>query len=394
MARPKNHTPSYLLHKSSGKARVTWTDSLGQRQEKLLPGEHGSMESKSAFARLLLELATTSRPVQAKQAESLNEALLAYLEHATGYYSKSNELYSIKYALRPIRELYGDERPEDFGPKKLAAVRESMVREGLTRQGINKRVRLIVRCFKWLVAEELVPSSVHESLKALSGLKAGKSIAKESEERGPVEESIVMATLDQMSGHPRAIVELLWLTGARPGELCKMTLAQLDTSGSVWLYRVAHHKSSHRGKVRTVALGPRAIAVLKAHLEQRGPIGPDDPVFSPLANREARFQTMRAERKTKVQPSQVNRKKKKPRRLPADCYSPNAISQAVEKAAKLAKVEHWFPYQLRHAFATRIRKQFGLEEAQVLLGHAAADVTQVYAQRDEAKAVEVAKNVG
>jgi integrase len=394
MGRPRNHTPSYLAHQKTGKGRAVWTDSLGVRKEKLLPGKHGSKESLTAFAKLQLELITSSRPSDAKRIETLNECLLAYLEFATKHYSHSNELYTVKYALRPVREMYGFDPPEEFGPKKLAAVRESMVREGLTRSGINKRVRTIVRCFKWLAAEELVPGSVYESLKALSGLRAGRSEAPESEERGPVEESIVMATLEHMSGHPRAIVELLWLTGARPGELCKMTLAQLDTSGPVWLYRVAHHKTSHRGKSRTVALGPRAIAVLKAHLEQRGPIGPDDPVFSPLANREARFQTMRAERKSKVQPSQVNRKKKKPKRLPAGYYGPNAISQAVEKAAKLANVEHWFPYQLRHAFATRIRKQFGLEEAQVLLGHAAADVTQVYAQRDEAKAVEVAAQIG
>jgi len=42
----------------------------------------------------------------------------------------------------------------------------------------------------------------------------------------------------------------------------------------------------------------------------------------------------------------------------------------------------WHPNQLRHTFATRVRKQHGLEAAQVLLGHARADVTQVYAERN------------
>ncbi len=37
--------------------------------------------------------------------------------------------------------------------------------------------------------------------------------------------------------------------------------------------------------------------------------------------------------------------------------------------------------------ATRIRSEFGLETAQVVLGHAKADVTQIYAERDQAKAV-------
>ena len=43
---------------------------------------------------------------------------------------------------------------------------------------------------------------------------------------------------------------------------------------------------------------------------------------------------------------------------------------------------HWHANQLRHSKATEVRRQFGLEAAQVILGHAKADVTQVYAERD------------
>jgi integrase len=49
---------------------------------------------------------------------------------------------------------------------------------------------------------------------------------------------------------------------------------------------------------------------------------------------------------------------------------------------------------LRHTAATLIRKEFGLEAAQVILGHTAADVTQVYAERDLAKGLSVAKLIG
>lgn len=43
---------------------------------------------------------------------------------------------------------------------------------------------------------------------------------------------------------------------------------------------------------------------------------------------------------------------------------------------------------------TEIRKRFGLEAAQVILGHASADVTQVYAERDLQKAVQIMREVG
>ena len=54
----------------------------------------------------------------------------------------------------------------------------------------------------------------------------------------------------------------------------------------------------------------------------------------------------------------------------------------------------WSPNQLRHTAATEIRRDFGLEAAQIILGHSAADVTQVYAERDLAKGIEVAKRIG
>ena len=54
----------------------------------------------------------------------------------------------------------------------------------------------------------------------------------------------------------------------------------------------------------------------------------------------------------------------------------------------------WSPNQLRHAAGTEVRRLFGLEAAQVILGHAKADVTQVYAERDQALAAEVMRKIG
>ena len=54
----------------------------------------------------------------------------------------------------------------------------------------------------------------------------------------------------------------------------------------------------------------------------------------------------------------------------------------------------WSPNRLRHSAGTEIRKRYGLEAAQVILGHASADVTQIYAERDLQKAVEIMREVG
>jgi len=45
-------------------------------------------------------------------------------------------------------------------------------------------------------------------------------------------------------------------------------------------------------------------------------------------------------------------------------------------------IDRWHPHQLRHNAATQLRKEYGLEAAQVILGHKTITVTQVYAEKN------------
>lgn len=49
---------------------------------------------------------------------------------------------------------------------------------------------------------------------------------------------------------------------------------------------------------------------------------------------------------------------------------------------------------MRHTFGTEVRKSHGLEASQAALGHAKADVTQVYAERDLTLTAKVAAERG
>jgi hypothetical protein len=53
MSRPKNHIPSYLLHKKSGQARVRLKN--GTRCRDVYLGEYGSPESLEKYHRVLAE---------------------------------------------------------------------------------------------------------------------------------------------------------------------------------------------------------------------------------------------------------------------------------------------------------------------------------------------------
>jgi integrase len=49
---------------------------------------------------------------------------------------------------------------------------------------------------------------------------------------------------------------------------------------------------------------------------------------------------------------------------------------------------------LRHAAATRLRREFGLDVARVVLGHSSPVVTEIYAEADREKAAAVMRKIG
>jgi len=113
---------------------------------------------------------------------------------------------------------------------------------------------------------------------------------------------------------------------------------------------------------------------------------------------------------SKVQPSQLNRSTDRRKREPRDRYDKNSYGWAVRRACDQADqsahkkqpqiasekrlMPRWHPNQLRHTAATEIRRTFGLEAAQVCLGHLRADVTQLYAERNQSLAERVMNTLG
>jgi len=166
----------------------------------------------------------------------------------------------------------------------------------------------------------------------------------------------------------------------------------LDRSGAVWEYRPESHKTEHHGRERVVFIGPKAQQVLQSYLLRSA----ESYCFSPVESEKGRRADRHGCRKTPI--SCGNRpgsnRKRRPKRAAGDRYDTHAYRRSIHRACDKAAVDRWSPNRLRHAAATEIRKRFGLEAAQVTLGHAAADVTQVYAERDLAKASSVMQEIG
>jgi integrase len=236
-----------------------------------------------------------------------------------------------------------------------------------------------------------VKPDIYHGLQAVEGLKKGRSGAAETKKVLPVADEHVDAVLPYLMAPVRAMVQVQRLTGMRPGEVTIMRPCDVDRrAGKTWVYRPDSHKTEHHDIARVVFIGPRAQAILKPFLERD--LG--RYCFSPVeATAEFRAK-QRTARKSKVQPSQKDRKKRKPRKQPGEVYTADTYGNAIERACIKAGVPHWHPNQLRHTKATEIRKQEGLDAARAVLGHRSSAITEVYAEVDGDKAAEVMGRMG
>jgi integrase len=187
------------------------------------------------------------------------------------------------------------------------------------------------------------------------------------------------------------MVQLQRLTGCRPSEAMVMRPIDLTMTGPTWIYRPFSHKNKHRGLDRVIFLGPQAQAVIKPFLTTNL----EAYLFSPREYVEALHQRRAQWRKTKRTPSELKRHRKtKPQRVAAERYSRRTYRQAIVRACRKAGVPEWSPLQLRHTAATLIRAKYGVEAAKVILGHTKVETTQIYAERDLARAEAIMAEIG
>jgi integrase len=391
MPRLNQAVPKYQKHKASGQAVVT----INGRDHYL--GPHGTKASKLEYDRLITEWLSSGRSASfgaAKPELTVVELVADYLRFAKGYYGDGSHgtFATMKRVARPLKALYGRTPAAEFGVVQFKAVRQSLMGEDLSRGHVNELMSRMVGIFRWGAAEGKIPAHVPQTLAVIPGLRKGRTTLRETQPIKPVDLPLVEAALPHLSPIVAAMVRFQLLTGARPGEVCKLKPGDVDRSGEVWQAMLVEHKTAHHGKDRTIFIGPQAQDVLRPFL-----LRPSDAFcFSPTESAEWWREQRAAARKTPL--SCGNRagtnRRRKPARKPGDRFKTGSYAVAIARACAKAKIEKWSPNQLRHTMATRVRRDFGLDAAQVLLGHSHANITQVYAESDAQRAIDVAKKIG
>lgn len=406
--------PKYRRH-STGKGFVEWG---GKRH--YFPGTFNSPESVAAYKRFIRPLVDDTKPgIVLAPGEPLTIYMVAakYMTEARTWTAKrgtpSPERYHVDAMVRFLVADHGSLPIAEFGPKALRAVRDKMIEarkvkavsktvngkttwvrrptEGrLSRAYINDQVARVKRFFWWAAAEEYVPASVAESLRAIRSItrgdarRMGAAAPPEARKVRPADAKAIAAARAHMSPTLLAMSDTLQLTGMRPDELCIMRPMDLDRGQKIWEYRPSRFKTEHAADERVYFLGPRVQKILAPLLGRE----PEAFLFSPRES-----VSWFNEQRWKAAKTTKRRIPKTSRRL-NDCFTPGSFRQALARATRKANAAHWFPYQVRHLHGTNVRKRFKLEGAQVALGHARADVTQLYAERDQDLARRIAAEIG
>jgi integrase len=366
-------TPSYRLHKPSGRAFV---EIDGKRH---YLGKHELPETVQAYHRLIAEwIAGGYRLPVPKEEITVLEVADAYSTYAEGCYvgrsgKLSEENSRIKLALTPVVALYGDIPAVQFGPIALRTVRQVWIDRNISISTINGYASTIKRMFKWATSHEMLPVEVHQALATLPGLRRGRGQGKDLQPRQIVLLENVEATVKRLPSTLRAVIYLLLYTAARPTELLRLKRSDIDTNGDVWTAIIREHKTMDKGKQRRLFFGPRAQAVLRPFL-----LRPDDDyMFSPKEAEAERHAKCKAHRRPNQKPAP-----KKTSRVVRCFYDHDGLNRAIDRVCKKYDIPKWTPYQLRHLAATTIEATADLETASAILGHSGLNITQVYVHRD------------
>lgn len=350
--------PKYSHHKATDQAYVKLNGKF------IYLEKYGTEASRRKYEETIGDWLANGRKASDTEAAHVGitvGALFAlYLEYCRDYYQRDGKPtteYDAHVCLRNKVAAIAILPANQVTPATIDTLRQKWIDDGNCRKYNNKSIGRLVRMFKWGVAKELADVAVWQRLTAVSGLKSGRTKARDCEPIGPADDETFEHACEFMPDDTAAMARIQRLTGCRPGELWIMRPSDIDRSGDVWTYTPPSHKTQHHGKRRTIHIGPKAQRLLLPFLLRPS----TDLCF---------------------------------RRESGKTWDRFSYRDAIHLACKSAELPTFNPNQLRHSAGTEVRKRYGLEGAQVALGHANASITEVYAERDNAKAAMIAREIG
>lgn len=279
---------------------------------------------------------------------TLRQLIELYLVHARNIYRRrsgqqTREAANIASVLSRWCAYAGETSdPSRINRHQVRAWIDQLAAEQLSRIYVNQCLSRLRRFVRWAVDLEYLPLRVTEELRLVRPLAPLRSSAKEPKQHTELSPDDLASITHHLPRWARDVIQLLTLTGARPGELLELTNAEVHLDNKPRLTPL-QHKTAHHNRHRIIPLNPAAIAIIERWHRRFLPA--DRLIYS---NRSVQLNT-------------------------------SSLTTAWIRARRKAGLPSAELYDIRRTVARKVRRAKGLEAAQALLGHAHASTTEIYA---------------
>lgn len=367
----KPRFPKFCVRSSDGQAYIK----VNGRKHYL--GKHDSEKAQRRYSAICQRIASgisdLALAVQLGDDATVSLLVRDYLKHAKDYYSGSSEYLCMVQALTPLVEMYGDSPADQFGPRDLAAIR-SRFAESRVRTSANHNLSRVKKFWRWCCENELCDPGIYHRLTSVRGLRMGEAGCKESSTVAPVGMGHIVRLLPYVSPTVGSMLQVQYLCGMRPQDICQLRASDIDQSKEVWMYCPGHHKNRWRGQMLIKAIPPRAQAILEPYLAN------EPYFFRPVDAYRWRHEQL------SDKPIEISRKFAE--RYNANSYR-HAVTHGFDKAERAGVVlERWTPNQLRHGILSEVSHLIGNRAAKEWAGHKNEATTLRYTSADQQRLIE------
>ncbi len=245
---------------------LTLTEAGSRRQIKLVKGPDDKDTKAAAERQAVQELALRQHAEETGGEKvpswaTAGHVIRAFLKHSREEHTtETADWYD--HLLTPFVELYGKLRLARLRKKHVTAW---LKHKGYNPTSANRALGALKRAFNWAVEEEHIPKNPIAHVRKPKSLVRDRTIT-------PDERRLILTAIRGPAF--RLFVSALTLTGCRPGEVAKVTAADVDLGRGLWILK-KHKTAKKTGKPRVVYLCPEAVELTRELAFQH----PEGPLF-------------------------------------------------------------------------------------------------------------------